>query len=169
MDLNPRDQALLAELCRGLPLVPRPFAAIGEACGLSEAEVLARLQQLMTDGVIRRFGIIVRHRALGYRANAMVVFDVPEAEVQEAARRLCALPEITLCYRRPRRPPVWPYNLFCMIHGRDRARVEELVVSAAQAAGIAHLPRAVLFSGQCFVQRGARYGKPRSTAVRELA
>jgi DNA-binding Lrp family transcriptional regulator len=89
--------------------------------------------------------------------------------VREAARRLCALPYVTLCYRRPRRPPVWPYNLFCMIHGRDRTRVEELVVSAAAAAGIAHLPRAVLFSGKCFVQRGARYGMPRVAAVRELA
>ena len=90
----------------------------------------------------------------------MVVFDVPEARLPEAARRLAALPYVTLCYRRPRRPPLWPYNLFCMIHGKERARVLALVAEAAEAAGIADLPRAVLFSRRCFKQRGARYGSP---------
>lgn len=169
MGLTDQDQALLGVLCRGLPLVRRPFAAIGEACGMDEAEVLERVRRLLDAGVIRRFGVVVRHRELGYRANAMVVFDLPDGEVRQAAHRLCALPFVTLCYRRPPRPPVWPYNLFCMIHGRDRARIERLVVEAAEAAGIADRPRAVLFSGRCFAQRGARYGTSHPAVMPEPA
>ena len=63
-----------------------------------------------------------------------------------AGRWLAELPFVTLCYRRPRRPPVWPYNLFCMIHGRDRGTVEALVDQASAAAGLEEVPRAVLFS-----------------------
>ncbi|GBD42941.1 hypothetical protein HRbin40_00401 [bacterium HR40] len=160
MGVSERDRCLLAAVAGGLPFVRRPFAAIGERCGMDEEEVIARLRRMLATGVIRRFGIVVRHRALGYRANAMVVFDVPDADVRQKALRLCDLPFVTLCYRRRRRPPLWPYNLFCMIHGRERGRVERLAEEAARFAGIAHLPRAALFSRRCFVQRGARYEPP---------
>ena len=157
MELNERDRRLIAAVQDGLPLAPRPYAAIGEKIGIGEAEVIAGLRRLIDDGVIKRLGVIVRHRELGYRANAMVVWDVPDTRVGDAGRVLAALPFVTLCYRRPRRPPAWPYNLFCMIHGRDRGTVEGLVDQATAAAGLEGLPRAVLFSRRQFKQRGARY------------
>lgn len=165
MELNGRDRRLLAAIQDGLPLVPRPYAAIGDTLGMGEVEVIAGLRRLIEGGVIKRFGVIVRHRELGYRANAMVVWDVPDERVGDAGRTLAALPFITLCYRRPRRLPVWPYNLFCMIHGRDRDAVEALVDQASAAAGLEGLPRAVLFSRRRFKQRGARY----SAAPQEAA
>lgn len=157
MELNDRELRLIAAIQDGLPLVPRPYASIGERMGIGEAEVIAGLRRLIHGGVIKRFGVIVRHRELGYRANAMVVWDVPDARVGEAGRTLAALPFVTLCYRRPRRLPLWPYNLFCMIHGRDRGAVEALVDRASAAAGLGGAPRAVLFSRRRFKQRGARY------------
>lgn len=157
MELSERDRRLIAAIQDGLPLAPRPYAAIGDGLRMSEAEVIAGLRRLIESGVIKRFGVIVRHRELGYRANAMVVWDVPDGRVGDAGRTLAALPFVTLCYRRPRRLPVWPYNLFCMIHGRDRDAVEELVEQASAAAALAGLPRAVLFSRRRFKQRGAHY------------
>jgi siroheme decarboxylase len=164
MALRSLDRRLLAAIAAGLPLVPRPYAAIGARIGLGEDEVVAALRRLIDDGTIKRFGIIVRHRELGYRANAMVVWDVPDAHVQEAGRMLARLPFVTLCYRRPRRLPLWPYNLFCMIHGRQRSAVEAQVEQASAAARLENLPRAVLFSRRCFKQRGARYA-PRHLEV----
>jgi siroheme decarboxylase len=160
MELSERDRRLIAAIQDGLPLVPRPYAAIGGALHMSEAEVIAALRRLIEGGVIKRFGVIVRHRELGYRANAMVVWDVPDARVADAGRTLAALPFVTLCYRRPRRLPAWPYSLFCMIHGRDREAVEALVEQASAAAGLESLPRAVLFSRRRFKQRGALYAPP---------
>lgn len=157
MELSRTDRRLIAALEDGLPLVARPYAALGAAIGLDEAETIVRLKALIEAGVIRRFGIIVRHHELGYRANAMTVFDVPDAEVARAAETLARLPYVTLCYRRPRRPPRWPYNLFCMIHGRDRAAVEALIAEASAAAALEAVPHAVMFSRRRFKQRGARY------------
>lgn len=151
------DRALLAAMAEGLPLVSRPYAALGAQIGIGEDEVLERLRALLAEGVISRLGVVVRHHELGWRANAMTVWDVPDRRVPEAGGRLRELPFITLCYRRPRRPPAWPYNLFCMIHGRDRATVLEQVEEATRAADLGDLPRDVLFSLRRFKQRGARY------------
>ncbi len=165
--LSDPDRRLLSALEPGLALDPRPYARLAERAGLSEGKVLERLRALQDNGAISRFGVVVRHRALGYWANAMVVWDVPDAEVRDAGRALAALDFVTLCYRRPRRPPVWPYNLFCMIHGRDRAAVLGQVEAAAQACGLAELRRKVLFSKRCFKQRGARYRPDNAGAIAE--
>jgi DNA-binding Lrp family transcriptional regulator len=158
MGVMAQERALLAALAEGLPLEPRPFAVLGERLGLTEAEVLDALRALGERGVVRRFGVVVRHHELGYRANAMVVWDVPDERVDAVGKMLATAPGVTLCYRRPRRPPDWPYNLFCMIHGRDREVVLRAVERAAEATGLASVPRAVLFSGRRFKQRGAVFG-----------
>jgi len=154
------DRRLLALLQDGLPLVSTPYGALAERLGISEAEVCERLHRLQAEGVISRFGLVVRHHELGYRANAMVVWDVPDTEVREAGRRLAALDFVTLCYRRPRRLPRWPYNLFCMVHGLNRDEVLAQVAQAARQAGLEQVRREVLFSTRRFKQRGARYGSP---------
>lgn len=157
MTLDETDRRILAAIEDGLPLVPRPYAALADGLGLAEAEVIARLERLLESGVIRRFGIVVRHRELGFRANAMVVWDVPDGIASQMGRRISGFPFVTLCYRRPRRPPHWRYNLFCMIHGRDRATVEAQIDALARESGLDGFPRAVLFSRRRFKQCGARY------------
>ncbi len=155
--MTDQDRALLAAIENGLPLSPRPYGEIADRLGWDEGRVIERLRQLTDNGTIKRFGVIVRHRQLGYRANAMTVFDIDDVWLAAAGVALAALPYVTLCYRRPRRPPTWPYNLFCMIHGRNEDEVRAQVHEAAVAAGISDCARKILFSRQCFKQRGARY------------
>lgn len=157
MELTPKERELVAAIQDGLPLVRYPYAAIAKEVGLSESQVIDWIRQLLDRGVIKRFGLVLSHRDLGYRANAMVVWDIPDDAVGEVGRKLAALDYVTLCYRRPRRLPDWPYNLFCMIHGRDRATVEALAEQAAATAGAADCARNILFSTRQFKQRGARY------------
>lgn len=158
MDLTPRDRLLIAALAHGLPLVPRPYHALAETTGMSPPDVMERLRQLTESGIIRRMGVIVHHHELGYRANAMVVWAVPEDEAAEVGRRLGACPEITLCYRRPARPPHWPYTLFTMVHGQDRETVTARIQALAEREDVARYPHELLFSLRRFKQCGARYG-----------
>ena len=151
------DRRLLAAIQHGLPLVSRPYAEVGARLGLSEAEVIARLQRLKETGVIRRFGVVVRHHELGYRANAMVVWDVPDGQVTELGRCLAGFDFITLCYRRPRRLPQWRYNLYCMIHGKSREEVLAHLEWMVNHCGLQRLPHEVLFSRRRFKQCGAVY------------
>jgi len=157
MDLSEIDIRLLDALADGLAVCERPYRELGQRVGLSERAVIERLAALRDAGIIRRFGVIVDHRALGYTANAMVVWDIADEDVGEAGRRLADQDGVGLCYQRPRRLPEWPYNLFAMIHGRDRRAVLSRIEAIAAACGLEDAPRAVLFSRRRFKQCGARY------------
>jgi len=150
------DKRLIAAIQDGLPIVTRPYAVIGQQLGVTEEEVIERITAMIEDGTIKRFGVVVRHRPLGYCANAMVVWDVPDEHVAAVGERFAASPDVTLCYRRGRRRPEWPYNLFCMVHGKDRERVLDSVRRLAQSCD-PQAPYAVLFSTRSFKQRGAHY------------
>ncbi|HEY4775367.1 MAG TPA: Lrp/AsnC family transcriptional regulator, partial [Xanthobacteraceae bacterium] len=150
-----RDRELLAAIEDGIPLTPQPYRTVGQCLGLGEEEVIGSLQRMVTATVITRFGCVVRHRALGYGANAMAVWDVPDARVDAVAQRFILSPHVTLCYRRPRRRPEWPYNLFCMVHAKTRAEARAVVADLNAVAGSGQYEQAVLFSTRCFKQRGA--------------
>jgi len=159
MVLTDTDRELIAVIQQGLPLVSRPYAQVAAQLGMGEAEVIARLTELQDAGMIKRMGVIVRHRALGYRANAMVVWDVPDSELERVGRLLAAETCVTLCYQRPRRLPDWPYNLFCMIHGRERDIVLRRLAQIIEYHGLQALQHSVLFSLRGFKQRGAHYAE----------
>lgn len=154
---NADERRLLAALERGFDLVPRPYVRLAMKAGMSEEQVLATLARWHCEGVVKRFGVVVRHRALGYTANAMAVWDVPDERVDAAGAALAAEAGVTLCYRRLRHRPQWPYNLFCMLHGRTRLEVEGAIAALRDRHGLHAFAGAVLFSRRCFKQRGARY------------
>jgi siroheme decarboxylase len=169
MPIDAMDRRLLSAIEDGLPLVPQPYAAVARRLGLGEADVLARLRRLRADGIVSRFGLVVRHHELGYRANAMAVWNVPDADVDDTGRRLAAYDFVTLCYRRPRRLPNWPFNLFCMVHGRDRDTVCEQIARLIAEQSLESLPHEVLFSRRRFKQRGARYFMKTDVPARGVA
>lgn len=154
---KPLEAKLIGAVQQGLPLVPHPFARIGAEIGLSENEVIAGLARFQEQGIIKRMGVVVRHHELGYRANAMVVWDIPDAQVGTQGRCIGKFDFVTLCYQRPRRLPAWRYNLFSMIHGQDRDEVLSLVAQLEQQCGLQDIPHEVLFSQRRFKQCGARY------------
>ncbi|MGQ4880643.1 AsnC family protein [Billgrantia sp. LNSP4103-1] len=150
-------QRLRALLERGLPLTERPWQALAEQCGMREQEVLAWVERWQREGLIKRMGLVVRHHALGIRANAMVVWDLPDEAVAEVGQRLAAEPAVTLCYRRRRQRPEWPYNLFCMIHGTRRDRVLAALDEIVARQELQEIPHRVLFSLKAYKQCGGRY------------
>ncbi len=157
VELDEPDRKIVAGIQSGLPLVSRPYAEIGKAIGMPEAEVIERIQGLLERGLIKRMGVVVRHRALGYRANAMVVWDIPDEQVSELGKCMGCFEFVTLCYRRPRRLPDWRYNLFTMIHGRNREEVMDKLAFLIRRCRIENIAHEVLFSRRCFKQRGAIY------------
>jgi len=155
--LTEQDYQLIAAIQGGLPLVSHPYAEVGERIDMSEDQVISRISEMQQSGIIKRFGVVVRHHELGYTANAMVVWDVPEQRLNEVGEALGDQPCVTLCYQRPRRLPEWPYNLFSMIHGRGQEIVTAQVEQLVDVLGLSDIPHEILFSGQRFKQRGARY------------
>lgn len=155
--LSTDEARALAALQHGLAITPRPYAEFAARAGLSEEHVMAALLRLLSERVIRRLGVIVSHRDVGYCANAMAVWDVPESAVREAGARLAARPGVSLCYQRRRASPEWPYNLYCMLHGTERGEVMQRAAEITIDCGFVRYPRALLFSRRRFKLCAARY------------
>lgn len=128
--LSERDKQIVRELQDFLPLVNRPYKEIAARIGITEEELLEKIKSFLEQGIIRRFGAAVRHQDLGFTANAMVVWDIPEDQVDLVGGRLAAFSEVSHCYHRPRQPG-WPYSLFTVLHGGS---AEECGVIAAKMA-----------------------------------
>jgi DNA-binding Lrp family transcriptional regulator len=150
------DRRLIVATQAGLPLVPRPYHALAEQLGIASDEVRRRMAALLDSGVIRRIGAVPNHYALGYGFNGMTVWDVDDARVDELGERIGALSCVTHCYRRPRRLPDWPYNLFAMVHGRDRAEAEAGIAEIARLLGAACRASDVLYSSRILKKTGLR-------------
>ncbi|MBF0096898.1 MAG: Lrp/AsnC family transcriptional regulator [Magnetococcales bacterium] len=117
------DRAIVAVTQAGLPLVLQPYHAVAAQVDISVAEVLERLERMLAWGWIRRLGVVPNHYALGLRGNGMTVWDLPDDRVEALGMLVGGLDFVSHCYRRPRALPNWPYNLFAMVHGPDRASV----------------------------------------------
>lgn len=146
----------------GLPLVPAPYDQVAAELGIPVEELLARLQRMLDSGRIRRIGAVPNHYAIGYTANGMSVWDVDDALTDAVGEFVGALDYVTHCYRRPRRLPGWPYNLFAMVHGRNRDTVRQQVEDIADLLATrfpgACRGRDVLFSSAILKKTGLRIG-----------
>lgn len=154
--LDAIDRALVRAAQGGLPLAAQPYDVLGANVGLPAAEVMARLQRMLDTGIIRRIGVVPNHYALGYRANGMSVWDVGDERVDELGQRVGELDCVSHCYLRPRRLPQWRYNLFAMLHGRDRTEVFEQIQRVADCLGGAARAHEVLFSTRILKKTGLR-------------
>ena len=154
--LDAIDRALIVATQDGLPLVPRPYETIGTQIGISGGEVMRRLQAMLANGMIRRIGAVPNHYAIGYTANGMSVWDVPDERIEPLGARVGALDFVTHCYHRPRRLPEWPFNLFAMVHGSSRAEVRDKVAKIAAVIGCDCRSYDVLYSTCMLKKTGLR-------------
>lgn len=158
MRLDPTDRAIVRATQAGLPLCREPYSTVAEQLGLTPDEVIRRIGDMLERGVIRRMGAVPNHFALGYRFNGMSVWDVEDKRLPELGPRVGALPGVSHCYRRPRRLPDWPYNLFAMVHGRSGPEVDAEVAQIAALLGPACRAHEVLFSERILKKTGLRLG-----------
>ena len=151
--MDDNDTQLLKSIQDGIPITPRPFKEIAVRLGLSEEQVIARIGQLHQDGVIRRFGASVGHRAIGFTANAMCTWNVPDNRVEDVGAIMAGFSEVTHCYERPRRNG-WPYNLFTMVHAYTRDECRKVAKQISSATGIEGYN--IQFSEKEFKKTGGR-------------
>ncbi len=159
------DRPILQALTNGLPLSERPYDDLARDLALSEDHLITRIRTLSDAGIISRLGVIVRHRALGWRANAMVVWDMPHDAITHAGPLLAALPGITLCYERTPVLDIWPYRLYSMIHARSRPEALGVLEEVCALPEFCDVPHKPLFSIRCFKQMGALVAAPERTVA----
>ena len=154
--LGPIDRELVVATQSGLPLVPRPYHFLAEQLGISPEEVMQRIQCMLERRIIRRIAAVPNHYALGFKANGMSVWNVPDERVPDCGRKIGALEFVSHCYQRLRHPPIWNYNLFAMVHGRTRVEVEDKVAAIAALLGADNQGHEILYSTRILKKTGLR-------------
>ena len=150
------DRRLIQATQAGLPLVERPYHHLAGQLGVPAEDVVRRLNRMLDAGIIRRIGVVPNHYVLGYRANGMSVWNVPDEDVSGIGRRVGALDFVSHAYHRPRHVPMWPFNLFAMVHGRSREEVEAKVAEIADLIGPADRGHSILYSTPILKKTGLR-------------
>lgn len=156
--MDEKDRRIVQATQSGLPLTPRPFHAVAIRLGLTGEEVMQRMAHMQAQGIIRRIAAVPNHYALGYKANGMTVWDVDDAAVDTLGEAIGRLSFVSHCYRRPRHPPDWPYNLFAMVHGHDRGEVIAYAAEIGRLLGHACRAHDVLYSSAILKKTGLRLG-----------
>ena len=154
--IDAMDRRLIQATQAGLQLVQRPYHQLASELGIPTEEVMHRLRRMLETGIIRRIGVVPNHYTLGYRANGMSVWDVPDEDISAIGRQVGALDFVSHAYHRPRHLPMWPYNLFAMVHGRTRGEVEDKVAAIADLIGSADRGHSILYSTRILKKTGLR-------------
>lgn len=150
------DRAIILATQEGLPLVSQPYHAVAELIGSTPEVVMQRMQRMLETGIIRRIAAVPNHYALGYSANGMTVWDVADERIDELGVRIGQLDSVSHCYQRPRHLPEWPYNLFAMVHGHDRAEVESKARQIEEILGNFCHSHEILYSTRILKKTGFR-------------
>lgn len=152
--LSGEDRSLIRVIQDPLTLEENPFAPVAAKLGWSETNILRGIKSLLDRGIIRRLGAALRHRHIGMVANAMAVWQVPEADAPRVGNLLAASPHVSHCYQRLA-PPEFPFNLYAMIHGENRDFCEEVADRLSREAGISGYQ--LLFSNAELKKSSMRY------------
>lgn len=150
------DRQIIVATQAGLPLVAAPYDALAEQLGLDVNDVLARVAAMQASGIIRRIAAVPNHYALGYTVNGMTVWNIPDELISEFGRQVGALEFVSHCYRRPRHLPLWPYNLFAMVHGCTQQDVDEKIAVIGALLGDHCRGHEVLYSKRILKKTGLR-------------
>ncbi|MBF0380825.1 MAG: Lrp/AsnC family transcriptional regulator [Magnetococcales bacterium] len=157
-DLEPtkEERAIITATQEGLPLIPNPYEDVANSLGMTEQQLINHLTKMLERGWIRRIGVVPNHIRLGLKGNGMSVWNIPDDRIKAVGEKISTLGYVSHCYKRPRDLPEWAYNLFVMVHGRDRSIVSERVDDIAKMLGDDNRGHEILYSSKILKKSGMR-------------
>ena len=153
-ELSQLDKEIVRTLQGDFPLVAEPYKELAAKVGISEQEFLERVQHLSSEKKIRRMGAVLRHREVGFSANALCVWEVPKDRLDEIATRMSQNPAVSHCYER-RPAEGWPFNLYTMLHAHSREECERIADALGNENGLTH--RRMLYSKKEWKKTSMKY------------
>ena len=160
--LDELDKKIIAIMQEEFPLVPEPYRDIAERIGISEDELLIRLNKYRQSRKIRKMGAVLRHREVGFSANALCAWILPEERIQEVGEMFAKIAIVTPCYARASQSG-WPYNFYIMLHANTR---EHCKIIARELADQAKLTDYImLFSTKEWKKASMQYFKKNTNEI----
>lgn len=152
--LSKKDKAIINLVSQDIPLVKEPFKKLAFQLGIGEDALLEWMKSNKANGFLRKFSAVINHKSIGYKYNAMVVWNIPQRLINKTGNLMADFSEVTHCYHR-QKAPGWRYNLYCMIHGKSKKECLNVVRDIQEKAACKDYK--VLFSSQEFKKKAAEY------------
>ncbi len=159
-----QDKNFIRELQKNMEIIDEPFVNAANNLGLTENEVFEKMKHYEDIGVMRRFAAILRHRQIGFTANGMIVWKVPEDKISEVGGKLGSFPQVSHCYERPTYPD-WPYNVFSMIHCKTQDEAHDVAKTIQDQIHVDDYD--ILFSTREFKKTRVEYFVERSFTLED--
>jgi DNA-binding Lrp family transcriptional regulator len=126
------DRRLLQEAQDEFPLTLRPWASMAKKLGITEGEVLHRLNRLHQKGIIRKIGPALNPGRVGLRASTLIAMKVPSNRIRNVAKLVSKYEEVSHCYQRDSE-----YNFWFTIAAHDQVELDKILEEIRLRAGIA--------------------------------
>ncbi len=152
--LSERDKLIIKALQEDFPLCEEPYKILAARVGMSEDEFLRRVRQLVDEKKIRKMGAVLRHREVGFNANALCAWHVPTDELDAIAHAMSSHAAISHCYDRTPAPN-WNYNLYTMIHAKTRDECEKIIGELSNLTGVTDYK--ILYTKREWKKTGMKY------------
>ncbi len=152
--MNNIDKKIISLLAQDIPLVERPFEALASKLGTQEAELIKKLKAYKKSGQMRKLAAVSNHRKIGFKYNAMVVWNIPEDKSEKTGEIMATFNGVSHCYQRSKFQG-WKYNLYTMIHGKTKKECFDLAAKIAKKTGFED--NMVLFSSKEYKKTGVKY------------
>ncbi|MCW2956451.1 MAG: AsnC-type helix-turn-helix domain protein [Thermoleophilia bacterium] len=165
--LTDRDKDAIRALQVDLPAIARPFLQLAEQYGFDEQELIDRGHAFLRTGQMRRFAAVLAHRKAGFVYNGMGVWKVPAERLDEIGAIMAGFRGVSHCYERPTYPG-WPYNIFSMTHGREKADCENVLSAIAEEIGVTKDDYIVLYSTKEYKKTRVSYFTPEMYAWEDV-
>ena len=149
-----QDKDFIRELQKDMEIIDEPFVKAAKNLGITEDEVFAKMKHYEDVGVMRRFAAILRHRQVGFTANGMIVWKVPEGRITSVGETLGSFPQVSHCYERPTYDD-WPYNVFSMIHCKTHDEAYDVAKTIQDQINVDEYK--ILFSSREFKKTRVEY------------
>jgi len=148
------DKDFIRELQKDMEIIDEPFVNAAKNLGITEDELFSKMKHYESMGVLRRFAAILRHRQVGFTANGMIVWKVPEDRITSVGETLGSFPQVSHCYERPTYDD-WPYNVFSMIHCKTHDEAYEVAKTIQDQIDVNEYK--ILFSSREFKKTRVEY------------
>ena len=158
------DKDFIRELQKDMEIIDETFVKAANNLGITENELFEKMKYYEDNGIMRRFAAILRHRQVGFTANGMIVWKVPEERISEVGEKLGAFPQVSHCYERPTYPD-WPYNVFSMIHCKTHDEAHEMAKTIQDQINVPEYQ--ILFSSREFKKVRVEYFVEKSFSFEE--
>jgi len=160
------DKDFIRELQKDMEIIDEPFVKAANNLGMTEDELFSKMKHYESMGVLRRFAAILRHRQVGFTANGMIVWKVPEDRITSVGETLGSFPQVSHCYERPTYDD-WPYNVFSMIHCKTHDEAYDVAKTIQSQIDVNEYK--ILFSSREFKKTRVEYFVENSFSLEDTA